>query len=68
MRILTKIEVSGATIDDIINAARDEWRKLLGEDSAELPEGAEISIEMRQNNGTVDYDTYVGTIHIRANR
>lgn len=61
MRILAKIEVSGVSIDEIVDKAREEWRMLCGDSSAEIPDGSEIDIQ--QTDGS---DLYVGVVHIRT--
>ena len=68
MRVLAKIEVSGASLDNIVDAARDEWRRLSGNAAAEIPDGSEISLEAKKDGDSVDYDTYVGVVYIRVNR
>jgi len=68
MRVIAKIEVSGASLDLIIEAARDEWRRLSNDSGAEIPDGSEINLEVKKDEDNVDYDTYIGVVYIRVNR
>lgn len=63
MRILVKIEVSGSTIEEITDAAREKWKKLSGVQSEELPSGVEIEITQVGEDGG-----YVGVAYIRSTK
>lgn len=44
MRVNTEFVVEGKSIDEIVNAATERWRELIGDPDATLPLDAEINV------------------------
>lgn len=51
MRASIELAVSGSTIQEIENAALQQWREFICDPSAEIPDGSEIVIEPGENSG-----------------
>lgn len=55
-----KLEVYGATLRDIVEAATEQWRRFIGDDAAALPHDAEVHITEHSER------EYVATVTIRT--
>ena len=64
MRVAVELQVTGYTLDDVINSAKKAWQKFSNDESAELPAGAEIDVKQEL---TVNKDyVYNATVFIRT--
>lgn len=64
MRIAVELQVTGYTLDNVLEAAKKSWRKFSGDEAAELPAGSEIDIRQEM---TVNKDyVYNATVFVRT--
>lgn len=65
MRVSIELVTYGTTIEEVIEAATNEWRRVTNDSSAELPEGCEIVMSAIDG---ADYKTYRSSVYIKTKK